>query len=134
MNITRFENLDCWKEARILVSAVYQAAREGKTFKQDYRFRDQITAAAVSIMSNVAEGFSRRSDREFTQFLFIAKGSCGEVQSLLYVAVDQAYISKAEFTRLYEHTEVVAKLISRLITYLLASEKPKAAVKAARST
>ena len=74
-------------------------------------------------MSNVAEGFSRRSDREFTQYLFIAKGSCAEVQSLLYVALDQEYINQTEFEALYDQAEKAAKLISGLITYLLAADK-----------
>jgi four helix bundle protein len=70
-------------------------------------------------MSNIAEGFSRRSKKEFIQFLFIAKGSCAEVQSLIYTALDQTYISKDIFNELYEKTEEVAKILSGFITYLL---------------
>ncbi len=76
MKIERFEDLKAWQEARVLVSKIYRAVRLSDSLKQDRRFRDQITSAAVSVMSNVAEGFSRRSDREFTQYLFIEKGSC----------------------------------------------------------
>lgn len=123
MKIERFEDLQAWKEARALVSQIYRAIRTAESLKRDYRFRDQIAAAAVSVMSNVAEGFSRRSDREFTQYLFIAKGSCAEVQSLLYVALDQEYISQTDFDALYEQAEKAAKLISGLITYLLAADK-----------
>ncbi len=123
MKIERFEDLQAWKEARTLVSQIYRAIRTAESLKRDYRFRDQIAAAAVSVMSNVAEGFSRRSDREFTQYLFIAKGSCAEVQSLLYVALDQEYISQTDFEALYEQAEKAAKLISGLITYLLAADK-----------
>ena len=123
MKIERFEDLQAWKEARALVSQTYRAIRTAESLKRDYRFRDQIAAAAVSVMSNVAEGFSRRSDREFTQYLFIAKGSCAEVQSLLYVALDQEYINQTEFEALYEQAEKAAKLISGLITYLLAADK-----------
>jgi four helix bundle protein len=119
MKVVRFEDLEAWKEARTLVSQVYGAVRKTKDLKRDYRFCDQITAAAVSIMSNIAEGFSRRSSREFTQFLFIAKGSCGEVQSLLYVALDQQYLTVPEFQKLHAQSETVAKLTSGLITYLL---------------
>ncbi len=119
MKVVRFEDLEAWKEARALVSQVYKMMRETKDLKRDYRFYDQITAAAVSVMSNIAEGFSRRSDRELTQFLFIDKGSCGEVQSLLYVALDQQYCTEADFHKLYAQTEKVARLISGLITYLL---------------
>lgn len=123
MKIERFEDLQAWKEARVLVSQIYGAVRTADSLKRDYRFRDQIAAAAVSVMSNVAEGFSRRSDREFTQYLFIAKGSCAEVQSLLYVALDQEYINQTEFEALYDQAEKAAKLISGLITYLLAADK-----------
>ncbi len=70
-------------------------------------------------MSNIAEGFCRRTDKEFTQFLFIAKGSTAEVQSLLYVAIDQEYLSDREFSKLYDKAEEVAKILSGLITSLL---------------
>ncbi|MGH7771554.1 MAG: four helix bundle protein [Candidatus Binatia bacterium] len=129
MKLRRFEELEAWKQARGLVSLVYSTVRNTRDLKQDYRFRDQITGAAVSVMSNIAEGFSRRSDREFTQYLFIAKGSCAEVQSLVYVALDQRYITESEFHTLYEQAEKVAKLISGLITYLLRSTKPKTPLK-----
>ena len=123
MKIERFEDLQAWQEARVLVSEIYRAVRLSEILKQDRRFREQITSAAVSVMSNVAEGFSRRSDREFTQYLFIAKGSCAEVQSLLYVALDQEYIKHTEFEALYAQAEKSAKLLSGLITYLLAAAK-----------
>ena len=123
MKIERFEDLQAWQEARVLVSEIYRTVRLSDSLKQDRRFRDQITSAAVSVMSNVAEGFSRRSDREFTQYLFIAKGSCAEVQSLLYVALDQEYINHTEFEALYAQAEKSAKLLSGLITYLLTSSK-----------
>ncbi len=102
MKIERFEDLQAWQEARVLVSEIYRAVRLSNSLKQDRRFRDQITSAAVSVMSNMAEGFSRRSDREFTQYLFIAKGSRAEVQSLLYVALDQEYINHTEETPPFE--------------------------------
>ena len=119
MKIERFEDLEAWKAARVLASLVYDMARQARDTGRDYRFRDQITAAAVSVMSNIAEGFSRRTDREFAQFLFISKGSCAEVQSLLYVALDQNYTNKASFQKIYAQAESVARLTSGLITYLL---------------
>ena len=121
MTVQRFEDLKVWQEARVLVSSVYEAARKNAQLAKDYRFRHQITAAAVSVMSNVAEGFSRRSNREFTQFLFIAKGSCAEVQSLLYAALDQGYVTRDQFDAIYRQTDLVARFLSRLITYLLRS-------------
>jgi four helix bundle protein len=80
--------------------------------------KDQINAAAVSVMSNIAEGFSRRTNKEFVQFLFIAKGSCAEVQSLLYAGLDQRYLSKEKFDTVYQQTDLTARMLSRLITYL----------------
>lgn len=97
---------------------VYAAAKENGTFGKDYRFKDQINAAAVSVMSNIAEGFSRRTNKEFVQFLFIAKGSCAEVQSLLYAGLDQRYLSQEKFDSLYRQTDLIARMLSRLITYL----------------
>lgn len=124
MKVQRFEDLRVWQEARALVSAVYRAARENGRLAKDYRFRDQITAAAVSVMSNIAEGFSRRTNKEFTQFLFIAKGSCAEVQGLLYVALDEDYLVKDRFKSIYQQADLLARRLSRLITYLLRQTNP----------
>jgi len=119
MKIERFEDLDCWKEARILVNMVYKAINSSLKFKRDYRLRDQVTNAVVSSMSNIAEGFSRHSNKEFAQFLFISKGSVSEVQSIFYVALDQDYIGKEVFENVYLQAEKVSKLVSGLISYLL---------------
>ena len=119
MKIERFEDIKAWQEARVLVKMVYDAVKSDKGFSSDYKFREQIQSAAVSIMSNIAEGFSRRSKREFTQFLFIAKGSAAEVQSQLYVALDQGYISQEKFNELYSKSDEIARLISGFIQYLL---------------
>ena len=119
MKVVRFEDLNVWKEARGLVSMVYQAVKENGALRKDFRFRDQITASAVSVMSNIAEGFCRRTNKEFVQFLFIAKGSCAEVQSLLYVGLDQSYLNQEKFDAVYRRTDLIARLLSRLITYLL---------------
>ena len=125
MKIERFEDIKAWQEARSLVKMVYEAVKANKGFSSDYKFREQIQSAAVSIMSNIAEGFSRRSTKEFTQFLFIAKGSAAEVQSQLYVALDQGYISQEKFNELYIKSDEVARLISGFIQYLLGKEKSK---------
>lgn len=89
MAIKRFEDIRGWQEARTLTKQIYTLCKVSSGLRRDRRLRDQIQAASVSIMSNIAEGFSRRTGKEFTQFLFIAKGSAAEVQSLLYVAKDQ---------------------------------------------
>jgi four helix bundle protein len=102
-----------------LVKIIYDTIKSNKDFTGDYKFREQIQIAAVSAMSNIAEGFSRRSKKEFTQFLFIAKGSVAEVQSQLYIALDQNYINEEKFTELYCKSDEVARLISGFIQYLL---------------
>jgi four helix bundle protein len=96
-----------------------------RDFASDHGLREQIRRAAVSIMSNIAEGFSRRTTKEFIQFLFIAKGSVAEVQSQLYVALDQSYITQEKFDELHSKSEGVARLISGFITYLLNKDKPQ---------
>jgi four helix bundle protein len=123
MKIERFEDLECWKETRILVNMVYKAINSSEGFKKDYRLRDQATDAAVSSMSNIAEGFSRHSNKEFAQFLFISKSSSSEIQSIFYVALSQAYIDKGVFNRIYLQSERVSKLDSGLISYLLKVKK-----------
>lgn len=123
MKIKRFGDLECWKEARILVNMVYEAIKLSDKFKRDYRLRDQATDAAVSSMSNIAEGFSRHSNKEFAQFLFISKSSATEVQSIFYVALDQSYIDKKVFNNIYLQAEKVSKLNSGLINYLLNTGK-----------
>ena len=120
--IERFEDIKAWQEARVLVSMVYETTKSTKGFSNDYRFREQIQSAAVSIMSNIAEGFSRRSTKEFAQFLFVAKGSAAEVQSQLYVALDQGYINREKFDELYSKSDGVARLISGFIQYLLSKD------------
>jgi len=123
MKIERFEDIKAWQEARDLVKIVYEAVKSDRGFSNDYRFREQVQRAAVSIMSNIAEGFSRRTTKEFIQFLFIAKGSAAEVQSQLYVALDQGYVNQEKFDELYSKSDEVARLISGFIQYLLSKEK-----------
>ena len=115
--VERFEDLDVWQKARDAVNAVYHVSSDG-LFSRDYALRDQIRRAAISVPSNIAEGFSRHSNKEFIQFLFISKGSTAEVQSQLYTALDQKYIPQETFASIYEQLEIIAKQISRLITYL----------------
>jgi four helix bundle protein len=123
VKINRFEDLECWKEARKLVNMVYDAIRNSKAFQNDYRLRDQSIGAAVSTMGNIPEGFVRRSNKEFIQFLFISVSSAGELQSHMYVAQDQGYISQELFDKIYSQTDKTSRLISGLITYLRNNEK-----------
>lgn len=94
--INRFEDLICWQKARIIVKEIYGITKQGN-FTKDYSLKDQIRRAAVSVMLNISEGFCRKTHKEFKQFLFFAHGSLGEIQSALYVAIDQEYISQQIF-------------------------------------
>ena len=115
--IERFEDIKAWQAARELVSAVYRVSGRGK-FEKDFGLRDQIQRASVSVMANIAEGFERGSDKEFHRFLYIAKGSAGEVRSHLFVALDLGYVTSDEFDNLCAKAEDVAKALSGFITYL----------------
>ncbi len=113
----RVEDIQAWQKARELVREIYKIAAEG-SLARDFGFRDQIRRAAVSSMSNVAEGFARKSDKEFARFLDIARGSAIEVQSLLYVALDVHYIDGDEFEKLSRLADEAASLIGGLTSYL----------------
>ena len=115
--IERFEDIKAWQAARDLVAVVYRVSGRGK-FEKDFGLRDQIRRASVSMMSNIAEGFERGSDKEFCRFLYIAKGSAGEVRSHLFVASDLGYLTSDEFDDLRARAEEVAKALSGFITYL----------------
>jgi len=96
MAVQYFEDLDCWKLGRELSKKIY-AITKSDGFSKDYGLKDQIRRAVVSIMTNVAEGYERGTNKDFSKFLYIARGSAGEVRSLLYVALDQDYIKEADF-------------------------------------
>ena len=118
MKITRFEDIRAWQEARTLVKLVYDVINNSKNFLKDFRLVNQIQGAAVSSMSNIAEGFARKSNKEFIQFLFISKSSAAEVQSQLYVALDQMYMTQESFDTIYAQCEKVSKMDSAFIKYL----------------
>jgi four helix bundle protein len=130
LKIQRFEDIEAWKLARDLAAAVYAATEKGR-FGRDFGLRDQVRRAAGSIMHNVAEGFDAGSNAEFVRFLNYAKRSCTEVQSELYVALDQRYIAESEFTTLYEKTRLVRAKIGAFIKYLQEFESKKRAPSAA---
>jgi four helix bundle protein len=111
--IERFEDLIAWQKARELTQAVYNTTRQG-SFVKDYGLSGQIQLAAVSVMSNIAEGFERGGRAEFHQFLSTAKASCTEVRSQLYVALDAGYIDRAAFGKLLGRAEEVARIVGGL--------------------
>jgi four helix bundle protein len=111
--IERFEDLIAWQKARALTRAIYEVTRQG-AFAKDFGLAGQIQRAAVSIMSNVAEGFERGGRGEFHQFLSTAKASCAELRSQLYVALDVGYLDQRKFDELLRQAEEVARIIGGL--------------------
>lgn len=110
----QFEEIEAWKSARELVKVVYALTRQ-EGFSRDWGLKDQIQRAAVSVGSNIAEGYGRRGNKEMVQFLWIAKGSASEVQSQLYNALDLGYITKEQFDDIYNETNFLQVKIYRLI-------------------
>ncbi len=117
MTIRRFEDIEGWQLARELTRQVYAVARHG-AFAKDFGLRDQITRASGSAMHNIAEGFDGGSNAEFVKFLRYAQRSCSEVQSQLYVALDQTYISQDQFDSLYEQAAQTHAKVGGFIRYL----------------
>jgi four helix bundle protein len=120
--IRRFEEIQAWQKARELVREIYRISVAGK-FQRDYGLRDQICRAAASSMSNIAEGFARRTSRDFAHFLDVARGSAVEVQSLLYVAFDVGYISADQFKGLNAMADEVVALVGGFTGYLRGAQK-----------
>lgn len=123
MKITRFEEIEGWQLARELTRKVYFLASQEK-FSLDFGLRDQIQRATGSVMHNVAEGFDAGSNPEFIRFLRYSQRSCTEVQSQLYIALDQKYISSKEFEDVFALADHTKSRIGGLIKYLLKNEKP----------
>lgn len=119
--ILKFEEIVCWKEARILNKLIRDFVAQ-KKFENDFRLINQILGSAGSIMDNIAEGFERGGNKEFIQFLFISKGSCAELRSQTYRALDAKFITKEEFENIYGKTEKISYLIMKLIQYLKSSD------------
>ncbi|MEW6181624.1 MAG: four helix bundle protein [Bacillota bacterium] len=115
--ITRFEDIEAWKKARELTKAIYEITSVGK-FAGDFGLRNQIRSAAISIMSNIAEGFERNRNSEFRYFLSVAKESVGEVKAQIYVAMDAGLINEAQFEQLYKSATETGQLIGGFIKYL----------------
>jgi four helix bundle protein len=111
--VKRFEDLIAWQKARVLTKAIYEVTRQS-AFSKDFGLSGQIQRAAVSIMSNVAEGFERGKRGEFHQFLSIAKSSCAELRSQLYVAFDAGYLNKELFQKLLTQSEEVGRILGGL--------------------
>ena len=118
--VSRFEELEIWKMAREQAKVIFDMTRTAP-FSVDFELRKQINGAAGSVMDNIAEGFERFSNKEFAQFLIIAKGSNGEVRSQLYRACDRSYISKDELMNRLEFSELIGRKIKSFLDYLSSS-------------
>ena len=112
--IEKFEDIIVWQKSQELIMLIYGDFRNIK----DYAFRDQIQRAAVSIMNNIAEGYERKGNKEFRKFLYIAKGSCGEVRSMLYLAFKLKYIQKDKFDLLLNECLIISRMLSNFIKSL----------------
>ncbi|MCL1933886.1 MAG: four helix bundle protein [Candidatus Azobacteroides sp.] len=112
-SVAKFEDLIVWKEAMNFVVSVYNKFKLCK----DYGLKDQIQRAAVSIPSNIAEGYERKTDKEFVQFLYIAKASCGEVRTQIYLALKLDYLSKNDGSELLEQSKKISSMLYKLIQY-----------------
>ena len=117
MKITAFEDLECWQEARKLTNMVF-ALTSRQSFKRGFRLIDQITGAAISVMNNIVEGFDSQSNAEFIRFLGYARRSASEVQTCLYVALDNRLVDKSEFDETYQQAAKTRKFIDGLLRYL----------------
>ncbi len=115
--ITRFEEIEAWKTARQLTALIYKMTEQG-AFARDFGLKDQIRRAAVSVMSNIAEGFESRTNAQFINYLGHAKGSSGEVRSQLYIAHDLKYVSQGQFDGAFEMADKASRQIRRFIEYL----------------
>lgn len=115
--IKQFEEIEAWKRARALVKNLYRTIATN-SFAKDYTLRNQLIRAGISIMANIAEGFGRKSEKEFANFLNIAHASVAEVQSHLYIALDQKYIDKTIFNKLYDECTEISKMILGFQNYL----------------
>ncbi len=119
--IEKFEDIKSWQLARKVTKKIYDASKVGD-FGRDFGLRDQIRRSSVSIMSNIAEGFEREGNKEFVNFLSIAKASCAESRSQLYVALDQDYLTKQLFDEIYRELSEVGNLLGGFIKYLRSSD------------
>ncbi len=122
----RFEELECWQLARELTKSIYELTRQDR-MSRDCGFVDQIRRASVSVMNNISEGHERGSNKDFVKFLYIARGSAGEVRNMLYAGLDQGYLDKPTFEKIKELAARTSKACYGLIRYLSENldSKPK---------
>jgi four helix bundle protein len=120
-----FEDLEIWREGRKLAVMIYGFTSKGK-FAKDFGLKEQIQRAAVSVASNIAEGFERKTNKDFVKFLYYAKGSTGEIRTQLHIARDLGYLLDGDFYEMYIRTQVLSAKIGKLISYLTYSALKRA--------
>lgn len=125
MKYKKFEETPVWQEARKFVNAVYVVIASNKNLKIDYSLCDQLKRASYSIMLNIAEGFERGTNKDFSHFIDFAKGSAGEVRSILYIMLDNKYITAVEFNNLLKTIEGISMQLASLKKYLMKTDFKK---------
>ncbi|MDF1496806.1 MAG: four helix bundle protein [Patescibacteria group bacterium] len=125
MSISRFEDIIAWQKARELNKILYIALKQNR----DYYYKDQILRASLSIMNNIAEGFGRKSEKEFIHFLSISNGSCNEVRSMLYLGLDFNYFDDKKFSELYKLTTEIGCIINGLSKSIKLNPTPRTRTK-----
>ncbi len=120
--IERFEDIEAWKKARELTKIIYEVTSQGQ-IATDFSLKDQFRRASISIMANIAEGFEREGNKEFRQFLAMAKGSAGEVKALLYVALDAGFMPSEKVHNIMALADETSRLLAGFLRYLKASDK-----------
>jgi four helix bundle protein len=118
LTIQRFEDLDCWIQAREFVNMVYRAVKANNEFQKDFRLNGQITGAAISVMNNIAEGWASQSNAEFIRFLTYSRRSAAETQNCAYIALDQKYLTDSQFEEIYNQGLKSIQIIDGLLRYL----------------
>ena len=132
MTIQKFEDLECWQQARILVHMDYKTVNASSDFQKDFRLSGQFTGAAISVMNNISEGWASQSNAEFIRFLIYSRRSSAETQNCTYIALDQNYISNETFEEIYNQGLKTIQIIDGLLRYLR-SQRPKGTQRSKRS-
>jgi four helix bundle protein len=117
----KFEDMEVWKKAMVLTRGIYKSSNQ-PSFSKDYNLANQLRKSSVSIASNIAEGVERDGNKELVNFLYIAKGSCGELRCQLYIALDQNYLDRKSFKELYNLATEISRSLMKLIKYLQDSD------------
>ena len=133
MKIERFEDLECWQEARKFVKLIYELTKKER-FKRDRELVNQVTDSAVSSMGNIAEGFHRNSTKDFLRFLDYSRSSVAETVSHCYVALDQEYIDSSDMDKVNERADIVWKKVNNFISYLNSLQKRKTSLRKSNET